>query len=870
MKPFSAIAIPHKDIIEGRFTMDTFAADLWEVFKNRGPAEYKDPEIFFSKSYLTQGLKNLLEIAKKRLSGKGGDALIQLQTPFGGGKTHSLIALYHKARSWKANVVVIDGTVLDPREKMLWEEIEEQLTGKVQELKGKISPGREKIRKLFEKRQPLLILIDEILEYTTKASGISLVPQILAFVDELARTVKTLDKSLLILTLPSSDLEKYDESAEQLSSQIQQIVGRIERIYEPVQEGEVASIIRKRLFAEINEKEAKKVVDEFIQYAQREKILPPEIPVSLYRRKFLQSYPFQPEVIETLYKRWGSFPTFQRTRGVLRLLSLVVYSLRKSSLPYIRLADFDLSNQEIKRELIRHIGNEYDSIIAQDITSANAGAKKVDKILGDAYASFSFGTKVATTIFLYSFSGGVEKGATIEEIKLSSCNIFCPSTIITETLTKLNDNLLYLQSDGKFFFSTVPNLNRVLLIRKTGISEEEIREQERTLLKDYFKQTYFDVFLWPDKSKDISDTKRLKLIVLSKNDRKFCEEILDSCGEKPRVYKNTLIFLCPQDADRKNFEAYLKEKLAWQTIREDETLNLNLNEKKTIAEKIKQLNADTRDRLRSFYRIVFLPTKEGLKEIDLGIALLGEGDIEAEIYQRLQEEGEIVEQLSPLVLREKYLRNKDYVKTVDILNSLFQTPGEIRINNEAVLRNAIKRGIKEKIFGLGDLEINTPKCRYIGVEADPQLIEGEIIINPQLCKIEEVPEEQFNSIIENITRAETLEDLNNIFNTIRLEQFPETQREKIRSAFSEREQELKEIEERGKYKEIFLKLKLPLGSLSEIGKIIRYLRDKFNTITLRMEIHAKEGEGILPREYEDKIKETFHQAKIEIEDERFK
>jgi predicted AAA+ superfamily ATPase len=119
MKPFHTIAVPHKDILEGRLTMDVFAADLWEVSRNRGPDEYKDAETFFRKTYLTKGLENLLNIVEKRLRGRGGDPVIQIQTPFGGGKTHALIAMYHKAAQWDAKKVVMVGTALGTDE-TLW------------------------------------------------------------------------------------------------------------------------------------------------------------------------------------------------------------------------------------------------------------------------------------------------------------------------------------------------------------------------------------------------------------------------------------------------------------------------------------------------------------------------------------------------------------------------------------------------------------------------------------------------------------------------------------------------------------------------------------------------------------------------------
>ena len=123
MKAFHTIAIPHRDILEGRLTMDVFAADLYEVSEKRGTDEYKDAETFFKKTYLTQGLANILSVVEKRLHGQGGDPIIQIQTPFGGGKTHSLIAMYHKAEEWNAKRVVLVGTAFTTKE-TLWSIIE--------------------------------------------------------------------------------------------------------------------------------------------------------------------------------------------------------------------------------------------------------------------------------------------------------------------------------------------------------------------------------------------------------------------------------------------------------------------------------------------------------------------------------------------------------------------------------------------------------------------------------------------------------------------------------------------------------------------------------------------------------------------------
>ena len=172
MTAFHTIAVPHEDILAGRLTLDVFAADLWEVHKGRAPDEYRDPTRFFQQTYQTEGLTNLLAVVEKRLRGEGGDPVIQIQTPFGGGKTHALIAMYHKAAEWDANQVVVVGTPMAPTE-TLWGLMAEQLTGSQAGFESSTAPGREALRSLLEAHQPLLILMDEVLEYATKAAGVT-------------------------------------------------------------------------------------------------------------------------------------------------------------------------------------------------------------------------------------------------------------------------------------------------------------------------------------------------------------------------------------------------------------------------------------------------------------------------------------------------------------------------------------------------------------------------------------------------------------------------------------------------------------------------------------------------------------------------
>lgn len=717
--------------------LDVFAADLWEVTENRAPDEYKDSDIFFNKTYLTEGLKNLLSIVEKRLKGSGGDPVIQIQTPFGGGKTHSLIAMYHKTAEWQVNRFVAVGTALST-DKTLWDLMEKQLEGRVKNFKGKVAPGREAIREILHKNQPVLILMDEVLEYITKAAGVkveesTLAAQTIAFMQELTETVATLEKVCLVITLPASIIEHYDE---RLFQQLQKVSGRVEKIYTPVQEQEITKIIRKRLFQDIDETSIKKEISKFINYAEKENILPAGVQASEYRDRFIESYPFMPEVIDILYHRWGSFPTFQRTRGVLRLLSLVIHSTKNLNNPYISLADFDLYLSDIRQELLKHIGSEYNSVIASDITDYEAGAKKIDFSLGNAYQGLRLGTRSVTTIFLYSFSGGYERGATLGEIKRSATTVNNPASIVSEATEQLKNKLFYLQSFGeKYFFSNQPNLNRILLTKMENVKEQEIDDMEHRLLRQSVKGDKFKIYIWEEKAGNIQDSEDLKLIVLKKESKNLMKDILQNKGHTPRVYRNTLFFLYPLDSERSGFINTIRKKAAYEAIDQDKNQKLSDDQRKDVKNKLKDLETDIKEAARKLYRMIGIPVKDGFKEDDLGIQTYGVNKkLDEEVYEKLHSGREIIEKIAPLVIKERFFTGKDYVYTELIYQSSLKTPGETRFINRTVLEKGIGEGVKQGLFGLGELQDGKTVCRYFKEYPTVSFESGEVIIREELCK----------------------------------------------------------------------------------------------------------------------------------------
>jgi len=825
--------------------MDIFAADLWQVAHNEGPTEYRDADLFFQKTYETEGLKSLLKIIRGRIEGKGGDPVIQLQTPFGGGKTHSLIAIYHRARKeWDAKTVVIVGTNLEAST-TLWGLLERQLMGKNELLTEFTSPGKDKLRKLLEPQQPLVILIDELLEYMTKASGYkvgesNLGGQTLAFIQELTETVSSLEKVSLVITLPSSHLEHYDNISEQMYAQLQKVTGRMEKIYTPVQDSEIASVIRQRLFRNIEMSEVKKVVNEFIKYAEKEEILPSGVEITQYRDRFLASYPFMPEVIDVLYHRWGSLPNFQRTRGVLRLLALVVGALIKEKVPYISVADFPLMKHEVREELLRYCGSEFNSVIAQDITDYNSGSERINRESGSMYKNLKLGTRTATTIFMYSFSGGEERGATLSEIKRCSTTIGNPSSAVTEAIEQLKNKLFYIQyHGGKYYFSNKPNINRILLTKKENVQDSDIQEMERELLLRNTKHDKLRVYIWERNPSNIPDTNEMKLVILPWEDKDVILNMIQKKGASPRVNCNTVFFLFPMESEREMFKNVIREYKAHKSILEDMTLQISDEQKKNIQSKVKEMDKELVETIRRLYRQVGIPTKEGYKIDDLGIATHGNvQSIVAEVYERLRSQGEILERIAPIVVKERYLKGKDYVITEQILNASYRVPGESRLLSKSVLEDAIKEGVSKGMFGLGELSGDKAVCRYFKEVPNVSFENNEVIIAENHCEPQKRGEEKSQEpvVVKN--------GLGTSYSTEQIigKEAIESKREDI-------------YEE-----ELELNFPLPKGKVSDVMQVIKFIDGKFKEV----QIIVRAREGKITRQEREKIYEALRQLGIEF------
>jgi len=332
------------------------------------------------------------------------------------------------------------------------------------------TPGTDLLHRLLE-GGPTLILMDEIAEYAAKARDIQ--EQVMAFFQELTETVKVLPECALVVTLPSS--APYGEEGERALDQLQRIFGRVEAIYAPVEGDEVFEVIRRRLFQDLGDPpEAREAAEAYWElYRRLGEDAPAEAREPAYRERLRQAYPFHPQVIDILYERWSTFHTFQRTRGALRLLGNVVSDLwqHKHPAPLIQAAHINLAEPAIRREFLKHIGNEFEGVISADIVDTNARAQRIDREMGSEYARFNVASGLATAIFFGSFSGSQRRGVNAPSLRMALLRDGIPPAIVGDALGRMEEELWYLHCEGGLYeFRSQPNLNRVVMEHEEAVS----------------------------------------------------------------------------------------------------------------------------------------------------------------------------------------------------------------------------------------------------------------------------------------------------------------------------------------------------------------------------------------------------------------
>jgi hypothetical protein len=734
MRAWYEVIKPRADILSGELNEAIFAANLADVLQGRAPLEYRDPAHFFQQTYPTRGLINLLATVAKRLASGVGDSVIQLQTPFGGGKTHALISLYHLFRHGmqyrdaalvcqsleragldalpEVRIACFVGEDADPlKGKTPWGALAEQLGvyPLVQEhdLRRR-APGRDLVLQMLGE-QPTLILLDELVPYLVGAKDLQ--DQVLVFCQQLTEAVGVAPRAALVATLPSS--APYGAEGERALHQLEQIFGRVQALYTPVEGDEFFRVLRQRLMQEvIDPTELDRIVDAFIDLYKRSDV-PEEARQDAYRERMRLAYPFHPLVIDTLDRRWSTYSTFQRTRGVLKFLASVLRDMyeRQVNTPLILPAHLNLEHAPIRQELMRHITNQYAGVISQDIAGAGANAVQIDQQLGAEYAPMRIASGLATAIFFGSFSAGEQVGVTEPELRLASLRPNLPPAVIGDALHKLSQKLWFLHSEGGLYaFRLTPNLNKILLEKEEQVRAQELAERIREEVEARLGRETLQPLAFPNYASDIPDTKELKLVVLAPEHlfgktetEAFVQELLTRAGDKPRVYRATCFVLAPDANELEQLQRRVKQLLALKAIQDDSNLMQSLSDedKKTVITRISDIPSALPQLVLSAYRHLAMWRENEVKWFNLGIPTAGKQEpLSSRVVSYLRKEELLVDRVSPQLVRNKVVGADTSKPLAEVVDAFYKYPFLPMVETPQVVVDAVQRGVQEGLFAV--------------------------------------------------------------------------------------------------------------------------------------------------------------------------
>lgn len=580
----------HADVLSEHFSEDIFALDLGALSDHltgkalglpepdlpQVPAVYRDAGSFFVASYLTAGLKALLEDVLGGLSGAEGGRVLKLVTPFGGGKSHTLAALLHGAssrsaldalpetkglpRPENANVAVVDGQFFDvavgkqvPKEgfavQTIWGWIAWALGGrKGYELvrrqdEQRVAPGGDQIIDVL-KIGPSLILLDELLEYLISAGGVrveqtTLRDETLSFLKRLTVAVGDVPNAVLVYSLQSSKRESLEYTS--LLQTVEHLAARKDQRREPVEDDEILKVIQRRLLSgPVDRNVATNVAEDYRQlftqmrqaYAQGDSARQQAEDEGLALRDRIQaSYPFHPALIDVMRERWAAIPDFQRTRGALRFLAACLRAAHGAGTSRLLLGpgDVPIQDSDVRLAFFKEVGQreDFQACLQHDFVGANARSRRIDERRAREVTSESGkqpAMRLATSMLMYSFGGlrradgdggdGLPPGIGEPELLGISIAPDLDNTTVQACLKELREQCLYLHFDGlRYCFKKDPNVT--LLVEQEAEAVARNEDLVRARIKEMIEERLGgerSAIVWPAKSADIPDREHRFLI----------------------------------------------------------------------------------------------------------------------------------------------------------------------------------------------------------------------------------------------------------------------------------------------------------------------------------------------------------------------
>jgi len=744
LKPWREIATPHPDVASGRFQQAEFAADLWQVYLDEGSDEYRDPTEFFRRTYLTEGLKQLLTNALLRLSGNGGEPVIELQTNFGGGKTHAMLALYHLC-----NALAIEDL-----------------------------PGMESIfQALNIKKPPENVNIAVLVGTKVQPSGIPPYkpehnkqnrPEIKTLWGEIAWQLGGAEGYALV-----RNADETSTNPTEALDRLKNAIGRIQSPWRPASAEESFEIVRRRLFQTTTDPQLFVARDAVIKafsemYRTQAQEFPSECLEADYRRRLREAYPIHPEFFDRLYSDWSTLDKFQRTRGVLRLMAKVIHSLweREDKSLLIMPSHVPMDDAQVQSELTRYLDDNWVPIIEKDVDGPNSLPLDIDR-QNSNLGRYSACRRVTRTIYLGSAPTirAANRGLEDKRIKLGCVQPGETVATFGDALRRLTDRATYLYIDGnRYWISNQPNVTRTAQDRANLLFEERYKVTEeivRRLKADQQRGEFGAIHIAPESTADIPDDPHLgvRLVVLGTGQphsksaedspaRRLVAEILNQRGGSPRYYKNTLVFVAADKSNLENLEKNVAGYLAWNSIVADkETLNLDVSQNKQAITKRDQADKEVSLILNQTYKWLLVPEQpdpqKGIHWTDTNAQ--GDDSPIDRASRKLVHEGQLITHYSGDNLRrdalDKYLwRSTNHIDLKRLWEYLAQYLYLPRLKNQDVLLQTVREGVRSTLvqenFGYAE-GWDEAKQRYTGLvilrDINPSISSHSLLVKPDVA-----------------------------------------------------------------------------------------------------------------------------------------
>ncbi|WOS64267.1 DUF499 domain-containing protein [Sinorhizobium fredii] len=644
LKPWIEVALPHPDVIANRFKEAEFAADLFAVDAGYASEGYATPSAFYGITFLTEGLKRVLTTAMQRLGCAGGDPVIGLQTAFGGGKTHTMLAIFHLVKHLrdggdprelnglgeilsraevtllpKPKLAVFVGSAKGadvslnlkdgPRVHTLWGYIAWRIAGD-EGLKiiadaetARTSPGSELMVELFKLAGPSVILLDELTMFARQLDD-DRFEALLSFIQSLTEAAKIVPGILIVGSLPESHAEAGGPRGEAALLRLEKIFGRVQSAWLPASGDETYEIIRRRLFQPLDA-EGEKARDEAVKafhdlYKKNPAEFPPEAREARYLELLRLSYPIHPELFDRLSKDWASLEKFQRTRGVLRFMANVVGVLWHSQTrdPMIMPARVPVAHERVRTSVLYPLDPAFGSVVDKEVDGDGSLPSRMEANPSRRISQLRAATRAARAVFICSapLVGQPNAGLTGQGLRLACAEPGDQLAIFGEALRELSERATYLYEEaGRYWFSTQPTLNRLAEDRAKAFPDHEVDAAIADVLRDDARSNggFHRVFAAPDDPVTIDEAPSLSLVILSPahphagkaaTKSAAADSVTDAltrCRASQRRFRNTLIFIAADEANLATAREVTRKAMAWASIATDDRLQQQMTQAQT-------------------------------------------------------------------------------------------------------------------------------------------------------------------------------------------------------------------------------------------------------------------------------------------------